>query len=296
MEKSKNHLKSSKNPKVADPVGSRPHTRAAMVLRAGLLFAAGVCLTSYLYGTDPPSGTPASRLLAVVGPALGLKDRLAAPSITLRYFDIRGRAEPIRLYLSDLGLQYTEVAFQSSDWRSRLKKEWTEQGLTPFGQVPSVSVGGLHLVQSQTIMRYIARRFDSENYGSNPDVDARIEWLAEGTEDIRKLVMKIKYDRTLDDAARTAQYGEHCSGPAIEWLQKYERLVPTQGFLVGSSRPSFADFLLFDLVDIHEALCPGDTFPALMEKLPLLRGLQERVRARPGVGAYLASEQRRDYK
>ena len=67
----------------------------------------------------------------------------ASPKIVLRYFNIRGLAEPIRLTLAALDLSYEEIVYDRcgdecpdgiQDW-TLAKQEGIESGLFPFGQV-----------------------------------------------------------------------------------------------------------------------------------------------------------------
>ena len=101
------------------------------------------------------------------------------PSITLRYFDIRGLAEPIRLTLAALGLEYEEVKYDRcptdaagapncpagiTDWNTA-KPAGIESGLLPFGQVPSMTYTDVkkdtfQMVQSVAILRFLAKRHD----------------------------------------------------------------------------------------------------------------------------------------
>ncbi len=53
-----------------------------------------------------------------------------------------------------------------------------------FGQVPMLEVDGLHLVQSHSIMRYVAGKHGWYE-GLDLATVARIDMLAEGTEDVR---------------------------------------------------------------------------------------------------------------
>jgi|EP01043_Picozoa_sp_COSAG02_P040934 glutathione S-transferase len=100
------------------------------------------------------------------------------PSITLRYFDIRGLAEPIRLTLAALGLDYEEVKYQRCptnslgakecpqgviDW-DVAKQEGIDSGLLPFGQVPSLTYKDqesgktFEMAQSHAILRFLAKK------------------------------------------------------------------------------------------------------------------------------------------
>ena len=98
-------------------------------------------------------------------PLILLIATLAVPAqagVTLRYFDIRGLAEPIRLVLSHLDIDFEEVKYDRcapdcapglTDWTTE-KKIGTASGLFPFSQVPSLTYGDTNLVQSEAILRF----------------------------------------------------------------------------------------------------------------------------------------------
>lgn len=51
-----------------------------------------------------------------------------APHLTLRYFDIRGKGELLRLLLEDVGAKYDDVRFQRAEWFATVKKQYVESG------------------------------------------------------------------------------------------------------------------------------------------------------------------------
>ena len=77
---------------------------------------------------------------------------------TVTYFDVRARAEPIRLILEELGVQYEDRQITDQEW-SRLRSS------TPFGWLPVYRDGDLEIWQSNAIYRHLARVHDL--YGSN---------------------------------------------------------------------------------------------------------------------------------
>ena len=80
----------------------------------------------------------------------------------LRYFNVRGRGEAIRLAFADNGIAFEDASFSGDDWgkdkEDGLKAKWTASGLIAFGQVPLLEIDGLKLVQSQAILRYLGRK------------------------------------------------------------------------------------------------------------------------------------------
>lgn len=60
----------------------------------------------------------------------------------------------------------------------------TADGKLMFGQVPMLEIDGLHLVQSHSIMRYVAAKHGWYDWYSARQL-AAIDMIAEGTEDVR---------------------------------------------------------------------------------------------------------------
>ena len=110
-----------------------------------------------------------------------------------RYFDIHGRGEAIRMAFHDQGVAFEDKSFTGDEWGKTsptgLKAQWTKAGKLLFGQVPMLEVDGTSLVQTQSIMRFAARK-----YGWYDSYDSKtltlIEMAADGVEDVRKQVCK----------------------------------------------------------------------------------------------------------
>jgi glutathione S-transferase len=97
-------------------------------------------------------------------------DSPAKPVIT--YFAIRGRAEPIRLILEELGIKYLDNPVAGADWRE-LKAQM------PFGKVPMFEDGEFTIHESHAIYRYLARKYDL--YGENENECIQCEMLVRST-------------------------------------------------------------------------------------------------------------------
>eukprot|EP00933_Yihiella_yeosuensis_P054330 TRINITY_DN52741_c0_g1_i1.p1 TRINITY_DN52741_c0_g1~~TRINITY_DN52741_c0_g1_i1.p1 ORF type:complete len:275 (-),score=47.47 TRINITY_DN52741_c0_g1_i1:140-964(-) len=78
------------------------------------------------------------------------------PNLTLYYFNISAKAEPIRLALHYLQIPFTDHRFKDRDEFMRMKTS----GMLAFGQVPALKIDEDHttafLTQSAAILRYVA--------------------------------------------------------------------------------------------------------------------------------------------
>ena len=94
-----------------------------------------------------------------------------APKVTLHYFDVPGRAEPIRWILAyGAGEDWTDHRMERAEWPAF-------KSTTPFGQVPCVEIDGKPLGQSYAIMRYLARQYGLT--GKDAWEDAQIDAVAD---------------------------------------------------------------------------------------------------------------------
>jgi glutathione S-transferase len=198
------------------------------------------------------------------------------PHITLRYFDSRGRAEPVRLTLAALGLPWNEVVYARcgsdcpmgvEDW-STAKAEGIASGALSFGQVPSMSytdqVTGhtFELVQTHAILRFLGRRHDFG--GTCPSEEILIDIAMGGVDDMRAAYSKLVYNKQIiEDKSLLAAYKDEY---LPLWHGHFERLLNRAGGdFLGGSAFSIADTLAFDILDLNLRVDPRslDAFPTL---------------------------------
>jgi len=107
------------------------------------------------------------------------------PIIT--YFNVGGRAEVFRLLLEIAGIDYDFVALNNPRFPTK-NESWTtykekNADHLPFGQLPRYQEpGGVDLVQSCTITRYLAKKHGFN--GSNDQEALLIDLYFEGVEDL----------------------------------------------------------------------------------------------------------------
>jgi len=118
-----------------------------------------------------------------------------------------------------------------------------------------------------------------------PEEKAEIEILADSTSDLRGQLMKIKYGSFPDEKQKSDAYLAYCTTTAMEWLKKFEAYLSSSA----ASSPSYATFLLFDLIDNHRTYCPPAAFSELMKANPKLAALEMSLPSRSKLAPYIAS-------
>lgn len=200
---------------------------------------------------------------------------MAHPQLTLTYFDVTGRAELTRLVLRYGGISFvdnriTQVQFEE------LKPT------LPLGQVPVLEVDGETFAQSIAFARYAAKL--AGLYPSDPVEALRVDMLVDTLSEIIEPIVNICFyekDETLK-AQKTKRLHEET---LPNTLQALENMV--QGaFFIGDSS-TLADILLLDVVENRITLVPP---PFGIEEYPKLEAIVAKVKAHPGVAAYLARQ------
>jgi len=75
--------------------------------------------------------------------------------IKLYYFDLYGRAEPIRMALSKAGVEFEDIRLTGQAWL-----DFKASNKLEFGQMPGLELeDGTMLVQSTPILNYVGRKY-----------------------------------------------------------------------------------------------------------------------------------------
>jgi glutathione S-transferase len=196
------------------------------------------------------------------------------PIIT--YFPIRGRAEPIRLMLEELGVEYEENPIAFRQWRD-LKPQ------LPFGKVPMYQEGDLKIFESHAIYRYLARKYGL--YGNSERDVINCEILEHVLSDAVEAFGRLSWSPDFDNKRQ-----EFIAGPLATTLANLERFLDdlprNKDYWVGDSL-TYLDFVGWNYLDFTRALA-GD----FIYHFPALNHLKRAFESRPKIKAYLQSDRR----
>eukprot|EP01033_Poteriospumella_lacustris_P007837 gene7838-5639_t len=140
---------------------------------------------------------------------------------TLYYFGGRGLADQIRWMLAATDVSFTQKLISQRDQIVRMS-----DAQLPFGQLPLLQIDGLELVQSQAIVRYLARRAGLQ--GLTADEVVKCDMIAEAVRDLLSLVTSAPFKRKYYQPVQHLQHD--ASDPA--W-QAYLTLLKTKWAFLG---------------------------------------------------------------
>jgi glutathione S-transferase len=194
----------------------------------------------------------------------------------LTYFNVRARAEVVRLILEETATPYREHRIREDEW-PRLKPSM------PFGQVPVYEEGGLCIPQSHAIYRYLARKHGL--YGNDEAERVRCDIVEETFVDAQAALGGFYWSPRF--AEERAEY-ERTSLP--ELLTKVQDLLlqndAGRGLWVGRSL-TYVDFCAWHFLDYVRAFSQRT-----LDRFEALQAFKRRIESRPRIAAYLASPRR----
>lgn len=198
------------------------------------------------------------------------------PSYTLIYFPVRGRAEPIRLLLSALGVPFDEQLVARETWL-QFKTEM------PLGQVPvlveSEGLSKTLIPQTQAILRHLGRTHGA--YGTDEGTMMRCDIVAETVLDVRlplagllapnvrgkdPAALKLCFEQTLPpllSRLSTLYNGPYFTGETLVW----------------------ADCAAYDVLDNLSIISPD-----ILKNFSELNEFMGAMRSHPALQNYLAQQ------
>jgi len=193
------------------------------------------------------------------------------------YWSLRGLAEPIRYMLHHIGLEFEDCQYDLGSDPATCRDKWLAVKETlglRFPNLPYYIDGSLKLTESQAILRYLGRHHGLA--GDSEEDYQRIDVAMGVMQDLHAAFSRLCYDPKFD-SLKDAFIAE--SGPRME---KFAKLL--HGHYITGDKISFADFLLFELLERYSAL-----MPSCMEAHPSLKEFHARMLALPGIAKYRQS-------
>ena len=213
----------------------------------------------------------------------------------LGYWGIRGLAQPIRFLLVHADVTFSEVRFginqdgtavndESLDWQTY--KSTLEM---PFPNLPYIiektGSGDIKLSQSNSIMRYLARRFDY--YGDTDSDQTSIDILQDEAYDFRNAIIDTVYTLGVEYQATYDNFKATTAPKYLDGFEKYLLAHEEHSHFVGS-RLSLVDFILYELICQISVMIKGSVTDSCH---PSLFSFINAFRQLPRINEYMGREE-----
>jgi glutathione S-transferase len=207
---------------------------------------------------------------------------------------IPGRGEFVRLVLEDSGAPYVDMARGSGGAKAIFRVLASTGAVPPFAP-PVLRHGELWIAQSAVICRYLAER-----HGLAPKTAADrlhadqlqltiADLVSEAHDTHHPISVGLYYEDQKREARRRSNAFREARLP--KYLGYFERVAKRgRGFLIGG-RASYVDLSMFQVLEGLDYAFPK-AFRRVSRSCPRLLALRDRVRTRPRLAAYLASDRR----
>jgi len=207
--------------------------------------------------------------------------------IELGYWKLRGLAGNIKLLLEYTGADWKDTQFDNyqkedgswdrSEWLS-VKESEDHQNKFNFPNLPFLVDGDVHLSQSTTILKYIARKF---KVGDNlTETEAwRVDLATDQLADARSMCAGFFYMGNMN------QKDAFCDNQLTPVLKQFDRFLANVKFVAGE-KITYVDFSLWEWLD-HIELFDETVF----EGLENLKAFKARFADLPKIKAYTSSDQ-----
>jgi len=194
----------------------------------------------------------------------------------LTYFNIKGLAEPIRFIFAYAGVEYEDNRIERESWPTVKEITYVDY---PWGQLPVLQVGDKTLSQSNTIGRYLAKKY--KLVGDDDWEAAKMDELVDALTDFR---LEWRKHFAEQDETKKAELKKNFDENVVpKYLTKFEAQITANGgaFLVGK-RISWIDLQLAHFLEFFEAQAA-----ALLDSFPNLKKLKETVFEIPQIKAWI---------
>ncbi|XP_067933706.1 glutathione S-transferase 1-like isoform X3 [Watersipora subatra] len=172
----------------------------------------------------------------------------------LTYFDIKGRAEVVRLLFKLAGRDFIDCRLTMEEWAAFKPS-------TPKGQLPVLEVDGKMICESNTITRYVARELNL--YGSSNWEAAVIDMIGDSCSGVFEHATKSYHAKTEEEKAEAIK-------KLTSSLESTDKLIAQlkKGKFVLGAEASLGDTSLYAMTELlqeHMKDLKLDGYPTISE-------------------------------
>ncbi|XP_065898852.1 glutathione S-transferase 1-like [Dysidea avara] len=200
-------------------------------------------------------------------------------SYRLYYYDVRGRAENIRLLFAQAGVKYEDIRFGKEEWTAKYKSE------ASFGRCPFLVVDGTTKISgSANIIRYLGEKFGMA--GKDEIGNALLGGTSDYLDDLIAHLTTLFFASDEEKVKLAAEFKEKTVPQMFPVLQKHVK----DGHFIGSNgKLSWLDIHAFNLInDISKRFCVN------LADYPELKKLVDEVGSLPNIKKWIETRPKTD--
>jgi glutathione S-transferase len=210
--------------------------------------------------------------------------------VTLRYFDCRGRAQPLRYLLADAGVEFQDLLVRWDPSWFEAKEDPAVGG--PFGVLPLLQWDDLVLGETLAIAGYLARRLGHYRGRSDEQI-ARLEMVAASAFlNVLTPAGELLFPFPGPQEDQWVGFLQAFADEIPRRIGRFERLLAASlDPFFGGRDPVGADFFVFEAVETWRMML-APVLDARLAAWPRLRALLAAVAERPRLRGYLEAGRR----
>ncbi len=201
--------------------------------------------------------------------------------LTLGYWNIRGMAEPIRMLMEHLGVNYKEELYELGPGPEFNRDQWLKQKFSlglDFPNLPYLIDSPLKITESLAIMRYICHKFEPKLLGTTLEEWAYVDMLAGVLYDLIQAKGDIMYS---PDPTKVPQRRFDSLNATVK---RFAEMLNTKKFLAGD-KLTYVDFIAAEALESI-----NDLIEPIFKTYPSLERYHKDVLSLPNVHKYKTSE------
>lgn len=209
--------------------------------------------------------------------------------IALRYFECRGRAQPIRFFLAEKDILFRDIRVPldslSDSWKTT-KDDPDFSG--PFGRLPILDWGDQQISETLVIAFHLHNKFDSFKYDAEHNLLIRSVISSTYTDVISPIGILIWQD-VLTPGVDMKKYLFRSMTVFEQLFDRYDQLLRKVGRpFIGGKEPCLADYFVFEALQIYLVVFKPRHL-SLQANHSTLATFNDKMTQDPGVKACLAS-------
>ncbi|OWF51238.1 Glutathione S-transferase Mu 5 [Mizuhopecten yessoensis] len=196
----------------------------------------------------------------------------------LGYWKIRGLAQPVRLLLRHAGEDYEDILYEQGDAPGFDRNAWMsvkESIGLDFPNLPYYMDDDVKITQSNTIIRYIAGKYDL--LGKTKEEKVLCDMMLENAMDFRNGTVRLCYNPDYD-SIKDAYFDRLFK----VILPTFEKFLGKNSWFARGESVTACDFPMYELLDQHTLMKPG-----CLDDFPNLTAFQKRFEDLPKIKEYL---------